>query len=223
MESIRVLIVDDHAVVRDGLRFILQSSPRLQIAAEASTGIEALEAVRTTRPSVVLMDLKMPDMDGLEATRRIKEEFPQTYVVVMTMQDDEQCIADALQAGAIGYLLKNSRREEICQAVEAAARGEVIIKSALLDRALKTMLGTPRGEQPQPQEPASHPRGETLTDRERLVLRLLVEGKTNKEIGARLFISPGTVKKHVENILAKLGAEDRTGAAAIAIRTGLVE
>ncbi len=222
MEPITVLIADDHAVVRKGLQYMLETSPRIRVVAEASTGMEAVEAVRVDRPMVVLMDLMMPDMDGLEATRQIKERSPETRVVVMTVQEDAEWVAEALQAGANGYLLKNARCEEICQAVETAARGEVAIKATLLEGALRVMGNRPGTSRPPHGPAASIPGVEDLTERETLVLQLLAEGKTNKEIGAELYISAGTVKKHVESVLGKLRVDHRSAAAAMAIRMGLV-
>lgn len=223
MELVSILLVDDHPVVRAGMKYMLRASPRLQIVGEAATGVEAVEKVRDCSPSVVLMDIEMPGMDGLQTTRRISQQFPQTHVVIMTMHDDDLCVADALQAGATGYLLKDAPREEICQVVEAAARGETTIKTSILHRAVRVIRSTEAGQQSRASTLLPHHDGGDLTSRERSVLRLLVEGKTNKEIGAELFVSTSTAKKHVENILGKLGARDRTDAAAIAIRLGLAE
>lgn len=221
MEPISVLIVDDHPVVRDGLKYMFHTSSRIRVVAEASTGLDALEKVRDFRPRVVLMDIRMPDMDGLESTRRIKEQFSETCVVMMTMHDDEGFVVEAVQAGAAGYLLKDAPREEICRTVEAAAGGDITVKASLLQRAMRSLQG-PAGSQrlapPQPRQSGV----DELTPREKSVLRLLVEGKTNREIGAALFISEDTAKKHVQGIIAKLRASDRTSAAVTAVRLGLV-
>ncbi len=222
MDPISVLIVDDHPVVRDGIRYMLRTAPEIRVVAEASTGLEAVERVRVFHPRVVLMDIRMPDMDGLEATRRIKEQFPDSCVVIMTMHDDEEYVIQAVQAGAAGYLLKDAPREEVCRTIEAAAGGDVTIKASLLHRAMRSMSGG-AGEKAKKLPAAAASLVEELTPRERAVLQLVVDGKTNREIGESLFISEDTAKKHVQNLVAKLGASDRTTAAVTALRLGLVE
>lgn len=222
MDPISILIVDDHPVVRDGIRYMLRTSPEIRVVAEASTGLEALERVRVFHPRVVLMDIRMPDMDGLEATRRIKEQFPESCVVIMTMHDDEEYVVQAVQAGAAGYLLKDAPKAEVCRTIEAAAGGDTTIKASLLQRAMKSVRN---GSEDQQRKALSGwaSMAESLTPRESAVLRLVVDGKTNREIGETLFISEDTAKKHVQSLVAKLGASDRTTAAVTALRLGLVE
>ncbi len=222
MEPISVLIVDDHPVVRDGIRYMLRTADQIRVVAEASTGLEALERVRVFHPQVVLMDIRMPDMDGLEATSCIKEQFPDTCVVIMTMHDDEEYVVQAVQAGAAGYLLKDAPREEVCRTIVAAAGGDMTIKASLLHRAMRSVRNSDGERSPKPL-PAHLPVVEELTPRELSVLELVADGKTNREIGETLFISEDTAKKHVQNLVAKLGASDRTTAAVTALRLGLVE
>lgn len=223
MEPISVLIVDDHPVVRDGIRYMLRTADQIRVVAEASTGLEALERVRVFHPQVVLMDIRMPDMDGLEATSCLKEQFPDTCVVIMTMHDDEEYVVQAVQAGAAGYLLKDAPREEVCRTiVAAAAGGDMTIKASLLHRAMRSVRNGDGERSPKPL-PAHLPVVEELTPRELSVLELVADGKTNREIGETLFISEDTAKKHVQNLVAKLGASDRTTAAVTALRLGLVE
>jgi DNA-binding NarL/FixJ family response regulator len=223
VEKVRVLVVDDHPVVREGIKFMLQSSPRLQVVAEGGDGVEALEKVRSVLPDVVLIDIEMPNMGGINATKLIKEEFPKVSVVVMSVHDDALSIAESLQAGAVGYVLKHAPQEELCQAVEMATRGEVSVRASLLQRAFQAN-GSVHGRTRKRSAPSAQiPRVEELTAREGEVLALLAQGKTNKEIGECLYISTGTVKKHIESILDKLYATDRTDAAAIAVRLGLVK
>ncbi|HEX2922876.1 MAG TPA: response regulator transcription factor [Chloroflexota bacterium] len=223
MEAITVLIVDDHPVVRDGLRYMLHATDNIRVVAEASTGLEALDRVGEFRPQVVLMDIRMPDMDGLEATKLIKERHPGSSVVIMTMYDDEEYVAEAVRVGAAGYLLKDAPKVEICRTVEAAAGGDVTLRAPLLQRALRNLHLSAGSQTKSTKKPERMPRNHLLTPRELAVLRLLVEGKTNKEIGEQLVISEETSKKHVQRIVSKLGASDRTGAAVAAVRLGLVD
>lgn len=220
MDPITVLIVDDHLVVRMGLRYLLGMSPRIQVVGEAETGLDALAKIRECVPQVALVDITMPGIDGLETCRRIKELSPQTSVVIMTIHDDETYVARAILAGASGYLLKNASCEEVCRAVELHTHGDVTMRASLLQKTLVTM-GARREEERDDPASSSGEDQVQLTAREMSVLRLLVEGKRNKEIGAELCISLWTAKKHVERILAKLGVSDRTSAAAIAVQLGL--
>jgi two-component system, NarL family, response regulator DegU len=223
METISVLIVDDHPVVRDGLRYMLHATDNIRVVAEASTGLEALDRVGEFHPQVVLMDIRMPDMDGLEATRKIKERHPGSSVVIMTMHDDEGYVAEAVRAGAAGYLLKDAPRADICRTVEAAASGDVTLRAPLLQRALHSLQQSTSSQMRSGSEKRRTPPSGLLTPRELSVLKLLVEGKTNREIGEQLVISEETSKKHVQRIVSKLGASDRTGAAVSAVRMGLVD
>ncbi len=223
MQQISVLIVDDHPVVRQGLKYMLESSPHISVVGEASTALEGMEMISKLCPSVVLMDIEIPGMNGVEATQHITEQSPQVPVVVMTVHTEDDYVSSALQAGAVGYILKDAPSNEICRAVESAAMGEMAIRAALFHRAIDwNHESATSTERPQSETQRGRQVGD-LTDRENVVLRLLAQGLSNKEIGAQLYISRGTVKKHVENILAKLSARDRTDAVAIAMRLGLVE
>lgn len=209
-DVIKVLIVDDHAVVREGLRTYLQLEDHVTVVGEAANGREALALAERLRPDVVLMDLQMPEMDGVAATRAIKERLPAAHVVVLTSFTDDQHVLPAIRAGATGYLLKDASAEELLQAIEAAARGQARLHP-MVARKLMEQVTTPSG-----------PRAvDQLTPRELEVLRLIARGLSNKEIARELVTSERTVKGHVSNILAKLGLADRTQAALYAVREGL--
>ena len=210
-EPIRVLLVDDHAVVREGLRSYLELEATLDIVGEASNGKEALRRARELRPDVVLMDLVMPEMDGVEATRSIREQVPNARVIVLTSFIEEEKVHAALHAGAAGYLLKDAEADEVANAIRAAHRGEVHLDPAVAKRLMQSLRS------PKPQDAA-----EPLTDREREVLVLVAQGRANKEIGRQLGISERTARTHVSNILGKLGLASRTQAALYAVREGLV-
>jgi len=202
------LIADDHAVVRKGLRSFLELDPELKIVGEAADGAAALRMAREFQPDVVLMDLLMPVMDGVAATSAIRRELPDIEVLALTSVLEESLVIQAIQAGAIGYLLKDTDAPRLRQAIKAAAAGEVQLSpaaAAMLMRKVKA-----------PRSP------ETLTERETEVLRQLARGKSNKEIATSLFISETTVKTHVKNIMQKLGVPSRTQAALYAARIGLV-
>ena len=209
----RVLLVDDHELVRQGIAAMLHGASDVQVVAEARTGREALEVARRELPDVVLMDVKMPDMDGLEATRKLKEERPRTAVVMLTMHDNPTYLREAVRAGAAGYLLKDVSKEELLDAIRQVATGGAFIESQMLKGMLSEM-------KPQGPVPAA---ARNLTKREREILSLVAEGMSNREIAERLVLSPETVKSHVAAILEKLGVSDRTQAAIYAVRNGLVE
>ncbi len=201
---ITLLVADDHPIVRTGLITLIERQSDLRVLGEASDGAEAVALYRRLRPDVVLMDLRMPAKSGVEATAEICSEFPQARVLVLTTYDGDEDIYRALQAGAKGYLLKDLRREELLEAIRAVHQG----LRRLSPRAAEHLAGRlPRPE---------------LSARETDVLRLIVDGKSNKEIGARLGISEGTVKVHVTNLLGKLGVADRTEAATQALLRGIV-
>lgn len=205
---IRVMIADDHEVVRQGLKTFLGLDPGLEIVGEAEDGAEAVERARELRPDVVLMDLVMPEMDGLAATRAIRAELPDTEVIALTSVLEDSSVGEALRAGAIGYLLKDTRAGELRRAIRAAADGQVQLSpqaAARLVREVRT-----------PESP------EALSERETEVLRLLARGLANKEIAQQLVIAEKTVKTHVSNILGKLGVQSRTQAALYAGRIGLL-
>jgi len=215
-EPIKVMIVDDHPLAREGLRTMLSQDPGLELVAEAGDGREAVEKALQCRPHVILMDIRMRGMDGIEATRHIRERCPDTAVIMLTIYDDEGLVLDAVAAGARGYLLKDASRDLLCHTIRAVHDGGLLIKASLLKEAMLRRLVDPHGRREGGLEMV-----EDLTRRERMVLELLVEGKTNKEIGDALSITEETAKKHVQNIIAKLGAVDRTQAAVKAIRAGL--
>ncbi len=204
---IRTLIVDDHSVVRQGLQMFLGADPEIEIVGEASDGAEALRQARKLRPDVVLMDLLMPVMDGIAATAAIRSEFPDTEVVALTSVLEDASVIEAVRVGAIGYLLKDTKAQELRLAIKAAAAGQVQLSPKV---AMRLMREVTAPEHPEP-----------LTERETDVLRLLAQGHSNKEIAQRLNIGEQTVKTHVGHILHKLGVSSRTQAALHAARIGL--
>jgi two-component system, NarL family, response regulator LiaR len=209
-DAVRVLICDDHAVVREGLRSFLGMLPGIELAGEAATGAEALEQAARLRPHVVLMDLVMPGMDGVEATRRLHAELPEVKVIVLTSFADDDKLFPALRAGAAAYLLKDVSPQELAEAIRAAARGEVRLGPGVAQRLVNGIAG---GAQRQPEA--------DLTERELEVLGRIAHGRSNKEIGSDLGISEKTVKSHVGSILDKLSLADRTQAALYAVKRGL--
>jgi NarL family two-component system response regulator LiaR len=210
-----VLLVDDHDLFRTGLRNLLEDQG-VQVIAEAATGREALRQVRELAPEVVLMDLNMPDMGGVEATREIARIAPLTRVVVLTISDRDGDILEAIIAGACGYLLKDSSIHDLMRGISAAALGESLISPLIASKVLREL----RAARPAPRA-AERLRTE-LTDRELEVLRLIANGKDNSQIAAELHISPKTVKNHISNILMKLQIENRIQAAVYAVRSGIV-
>jgi NarL family two-component system response regulator LiaR len=210
--SIRVLLADDHRMVRAGIRLYLDGQPDLEVVGEAGDGAEAIASARVLKPDVVLMDLLMPVLDGIEATRQIRAALPEVEVVVVTTFIDHEHITAAIQAGAIGYVVKDAPPDELAAAIRAAARGEVHLTPAV-QRRLMQALARPHGAEPAPED---------LTARERTVLDLLAAGRSNKEMARQLGVSERTVKGHVSNILGKLGVTSRTQAVIYALRHGLV-
>jgi NarL family two-component system response regulator LiaR len=205
---VKILIVDDHSVVRQGLRMFLALEPTFELVGEAMNGADAIDKVALLHPDVVLMDLLMPVMDGIEATETIKRDFPDTEVIALTSVLEDLSVVGAIRAGAIGYLLKDTEADDLIRAIKAAASGQVQLSPKAAERLLREVRA--------PENP------EKLTERETEVLRLLAEGKSNKEIAASLYIGETTVKTHVSNILMKLGVPSRTQAALYAVRIGLV-
>jgi two-component system, NarL family, response regulator LiaR len=206
-DAIRVLVVDDHAVVREGLRTFLLLQEGIEVVGEAADGREAVAAAHQLEPDVVLMDLVMPVLDGVEAMRTIREARPETRVVVLTSFTEDEKLLAAVRAGAAGYLLKTAPPQEVVRAIRAAHDGNAVLDPAAAGRLLQALTG-PRDPQP-------------LTPREREVLGLLSRGFTNKRIAGELGLSEKTVKTHVGRILSKLGVTDRTQAALYAVREGL--
>lgn len=210
---IRVLVVDDQALFREGLRAVLSADAGLEVVGEAANGEEALRACERLRPDVVLMDLKMPELDGVAATRRLHVQHPRARVVVLTTFDDDERVFEALRAGAVGYLLKDASAARLGEAIRAAARGESFLHPAVASKVIAE-LSRLRARAPVPQA--------LVTPRELEVLQRLARGASNKEIAAALFVSEGTVKNHVTSILEKLGVSSRTEAAVRAKELGLV-
>lgn len=216
--GIRVLLVDDQALFREGLGTLLSLKDDIEIVGEASNGAEALESAQHLSPDVILMDLRMPVLDGVAATRRLKEMQHPARVIVLTTFDDDETIFDGLRAGAVGYLLKDVSSDKLIEAIRAAARGESFLQPSI---AAKVLAEFNRLEERQPVRHAPD-LIEPLSDRELEILLRLANGDSNKEIAARLFITEGTVKNHVTNILGKLGVRDRTQAALRAKELGLI-
>lgn len=208
-EVIRVLVVDDHALHRDGIRQILGQHPDMELVGEADSAEAALALVNQLRPAVVLMDVRLPGMNGIEATRRLRRGHPDTRVLVVTAYDDDEYVRGALEAGASGHLSKAAPGRELVDAVRAVAAGGTVVNPVMLTHLLAG-LG------------AARPASNQLTDRELAVLRLLAEGLPNKQVAARLGISRRTVERHCDNIYAKLGVGSRTEAVVRAISTKLV-
>ncbi len=206
--TIRILITDDHKVVRQGLRMVLELDPDFEVVGEASNGEEVLRMARRLEPDVVLMDLLMPVMGGIEATGEIRRELPDTEVVALTSVLEDASVAGAIRAGAIGYLLKNTGADELRRAVRAAAAGQVQLAPEAAARLMREVRT--------PESP------DALTEREMEVLKLLARGKADKQIARELSIGTSTVKSHVHSILAKLNVRSRTQAALYAVRVGLV-
>jgi NarL family two-component system response regulator LiaR len=208
-DRIRVLVVDDHGVVRSGLRFFLLGFDDMELVGEAENGEEALRLCTEVHPDVVLMDMVMPGMDGVDTTRTIRKSNPYVQVVALTSFQEEDLVQNALQAGAISYLLKDVSAEELAQAIRSAHAG----RPTLAPEATQALLHA-----------ASHPQkiGSDLTERERQVLPLLAEGLNNGQIAERLMVSRSTIRFHVSNILTKLGAANRAEAAAVAVKHNLV-
>ncbi len=217
MGPIRVLLVDDHILFRKGIASMMASNPDFEVAGEADDGFDAVDKVRELMPDVILMDIRMPRCDGLRATKLVKDEFPYTKIIMLTVSDDEQALFEAIKSGAVGYLLKNLEPEELFDFIRGVYRGEAAISRYTARKILSEF-----GRQSQ-REPIAPVNKNILTDREKEVLQLGITGATNKEIASSLFISENTVKNHLCNILDKLHLQNRIQAAAYALREGLIQ
>jgi DNA-binding NarL/FixJ family response regulator len=211
-DRIRVLIADDHPVFRDGLRALVESAPDLDLAGEATTGTQAVELAATGRPAVILMDLRMPELSGIEATRRIVEADPTVGILIVTMSEDDESLFAAMRAGARGYIPKDAERAEILSAIRACALGEAVF-GASIARRVADFFAAPRS-------PAAEPFPD-LTDRENEILELIAQGRSNGDIASRLGIASKTVRNHVANVFNKLQVADRAQAIVRAREAGL--
>ena len=209
----KVIICDDQAIVRDGLVMLLKLEPDIEVVGTAGDGAEAVEMVADKRPDLILMDLKMPIMNGVEATRQIRMKYPEVKVLVLTTYADDEWVFDAIQAGASGYLLKDTPREELIRAVRGTVTGKTYVDPSIAGKVLDQVSSH--------QTQSATLITSKLTEREIEVLRLVARGLSNADIADQLFLSDGTVRNHVSAILAKLGVSDRTQAAVIAIQHGL--
>ncbi|MFF2075662.1 response regulator [Kitasatospora sp. NPDC058162] len=221
MTPIRVVVADDQELVRAGFGMILDAQPDIEVVAEACDGAEAVEAVRAHNPDVLLLDVRMPVMDGLEAARRVCEEFPATKVIMLTTFDIDDYVFDALYAGASGFLLKDVRRDDLAHGVRMVASGEALLAPSVTKR----LIGEFAARRPGGRERAVRPPSkllEQLTLREQETLRLIARGLSNAEIAAELVVSEHTVKTHVSNVLSKLGLRDRVHAVVFAYEAGAV-
>lgn len=223
----KLVIVDDHALVRKGMKSMLDGEPDLRVIGEASDGQEALKVCRSLKPDLILMDVRMPTMDGLAATREIKQELPSTSVLMVTMYENQDYLYEALKAGAAGYVLKESGQEEVLGAVRRVLSGESSLSPGLTAGLLQRLIrekeerkaqaaGAPPVAEEHPEPPS-----ELLTPRETEIIRLVAQGLTNRQMAEKLVVSSATVKTHVQHIIAKLGVSDRTQAAVRAIELGL--
>jgi DNA-binding NarL/FixJ family response regulator len=205
--TVRVVIADDHPVVRAGLRGMLEPESDIEVVGEATNGREAVSLVGRLEPEVVLMDLQMPELDGVAATKQIRDRHPETNVLVLTTFDTDADITRAISAGATGYLLKDAPRQDLFQAIRAAARGESVLTPAVASRLMSKMRG---------------PAVQSLSEREIEVLTQVADGNSNKDIAGKLYISEATVKTHLVHIFSKLGVDDRTAAVTVALEQGII-
>lgn len=210
----RLVIADDHDLARAGVRAMLTNQEGLEVVGEASNGREALELCRALKPDLALLDVRMPEMDGLTTCHAIKQECPATSVILVTMHESVEYLLDALKAGAVGYVLKDISQQEFIESVRVVLQGESLMNKDIVVQLLKRLSN----DMPRPEESVTNP----LSTREREVLQLLTQGQTNREIAENLVVSVSTIKVHVEHILAKLGVSDRTQAAVRAIELGLI-
>ncbi len=222
MSKTRILIADDHDVVRSGLRALLRTSPDYSIVGEAVDGEEAVRMTEKTKPDVVIMDISMPNLDGIAATKIIKERFPDVKVVILTVHEDEEYAYQILRAGASGYVLKNAGKRDIFKAIESAVSGERFFSPGISNIIVESFIKRAK-EQPPAEQPAPSTPGQQLTKRETEVLKLIALGNTNRQIADQLFLSFRTVNTHRANIMQKLDIHETAGLVRHAIRLGLVE
>ncbi len=215
---VRVMLVDDQALFREALHTLLSTWDDILVVGEASDGYEALEVAAATQPDVVLMDMRMPRMDGVTAIRKLRELQPDCHAIVLTTFDDDEYVFDGLRAGAVGYLLKDVSSEKLEEAIRTAARGETFLQPSVAAKVVAEFTRLEPDQKPSQQETLVEP----LSDRELEILRLMADGLSNREIASQLVITEGTVKNHVTNILGKLGVRDRTQAALKARDIGLL-
>jgi len=216
-DTVNVMLVDDQTLVREGIKSLLQLAGHVRIVGEASDGQEALEELPRCQPDVVLMDIRMPRMDGIEAMTKMKEQGIQTPVIILTTFDDHELVLNGIRAGARGFLLKDVSLESLVEAIETVKNGETLIQPAVTERVLKGFTEL-QGDSKVEKDPVQEP----LTQREIEILRLMAGGYSNKEISRAIFKSEGTIKNHVSNILAKLNVRDRTRAVLKALELGLI-
>jgi len=216
MKKIRVFIADDHPVLRDGLKATFSQMSDFDVAGEAQTGAETIEKVASLKPDVIIMDITMPDIDGITATRRITEASPEAKIVILSMHTDVHHAIDAFRAGATAYVLKDSRPEELLHAVRKVVGGEKYASPSVAEGLLNDFVDVIKKGQ-------SHDPFDSLSDREKEVLALIADGATSKEIGEKLFISVSTVKSHRNNIMKKLNLNDMAGLIKMAIRKGIIK
>ncbi len=212
---IRVLICDDQVVVCEGLRAILSTVSGIEVVGIAGDGEQALQKIEALHPDLVLMDLKMPNMNGIQATRQVRERFPNTRVLVLTTYDFDEWVFDAIRAGASGYLLKDTPRDELVTAIQGTIAGKTYVDPAVAGKLFHQVSQTASSPDPD--------LAQLLSDRETAVLRLMARGLANPEIAQKLYLSEGTVRNYVSSILTKMGVADRTQAVVMAIRSGLVQ
>lgn len=217
MTPIKILLVDDQPLFREGLRTLLSVHHDLEVVGEAANGEAALRLARSLLPTVVLMDLQMPVLDGVAATRRLHEELPNVRVIVLTTFDDDELVFDGLRAGAVGYLLKDAPSDKLAEAIHVAARGETFLQPSVAARVVAEFARLTRKTAGTPDSTT-----EALSERELEILRLIGQGASNREIASTLFLAEGTIKNHVTNILGKLEVRDRTQAALKAKDSGLI-